>query len=107
MDGVLVDMTAGVVDTVNTSLQKVRNGASTNHADPDSAHPGSKSKSQALRKLVKEMEKEDRQEITPMEFDLITDLKDSGDEGMLSMPWIPTFSPILRVNIYKYFDFFF
>jgi len=81
MDGVLVDMTAGVVDTVNTSLQKVRNGASTNHADPDSAHPGSKSKSQALRKLVKEMEKEDRQEITSMEFDLITDLKDSGDEG--------------------------
>ena len=28
MDGVLVDMTAGVVDTVNTNLQKVRKLAS-------------------------------------------------------------------------------
>jgi len=79
MDGVLVDMTGGVVDTVNASLQKVRNGASTNHADPDSVHPGLKSRSQALRMLVKEMEKEGREEITAKEFDLMTDLKDSGE----------------------------
>ena len=52
MDGVLVDMTAGVVNTVNTNLQKVRNGVSTDHNNPDSVHPGSKSKSQALRRLV-------------------------------------------------------
>jgi 5'(3')-deoxyribonucleotidase len=81
MDGVLVDMTQGVVDTVNTNLHKVRNGASTDHNDPGSVHPGSKSKSQALRRLAKEMEKEGRTEITAKEFDHMTDLKDAGDEG--------------------------
>ena len=81
MDGVLVDMTEGVVDTVNTNLQKVRNGASTDHMDPDSVHPGSKSKSRSLKRLVKEMEKEGREEITAEEFDHLTDLKDAGDEG--------------------------
>ena len=81
MDGVLVDMTEGVVDMVNTNLQKVRNGASTDHNDPDSVHPGAKSKSKALRRLVKEMEKEGREEITAEEFDYLTDLKDAGDEG--------------------------
>ncbi len=80
MDGVLVDMTEGVVDTVNTSLQKVRNGASTDHTDPDSVHPGSKSKSQSLKRLAKEMEKEGREEITAEEFDYLTDLKDTGAE---------------------------
>jgi hypothetical protein len=81
MDGVLVDMTAGVVNTVNTNLQKVRNGISTDHTDPDSIHPGSKSKSQALRRLAKEMEQEGREEITAEEFDHLTDLKDAEDEG--------------------------
>jgi len=81
MDGVLVDMTQGVVDTINTNLHKVHNGASTDHNDPGSVHPGSKSKSQALRRLVKEMEKERRTEITAKEFDHMTDLKDAGDEG--------------------------
>lgn len=81
MDGVLVDMTEGVVDTVNTNLQKVKNGASTDYDNPESVHPGSKSKSQALRRLVKEMEKEGREEITAEEFDRLTDLKDAGDEG--------------------------
>ena len=80
MDGVLVDMTEGVVDIVNTNLQKVKNGASTDYNDPDSVHPGSKSKSQALRKLAKEMEKEGREEITAEEFDHLTDLKDAGDK---------------------------
>jgi 5'(3')-deoxyribonucleotidase len=80
MDGVLVDMTEGVVDTVNTNLQKVRNGASTDHMDPDSVHPGSKSKSRSLKRLVKEMEKEGREEITAAEFDHLTDLKDDPDE---------------------------
>ena len=81
MDGVLVDMTEGVVDMVNTNLQKVRNGASTDHNDPDSVHPGAKSKSKALRRLAKEMEKEGREEITAEEFDHLTDLKDAEDEG--------------------------
>jgi len=81
MDGVLVDMTAGVVDTVNTSLQKVKNGASIDYNNPESVHPGSKSKSQALHRLVKEMEKEGREEITAEEFNHLTDLKDSEDEG--------------------------
>ena len=82
MDGVLVDMTEGVVDTVNTNLQKVRNGAATDPADPASVHPGSKSKSQALRRLAKEMKEEGREEITAEEFDRLTDLKDSGGEGL-------------------------
>ena len=81
MDGVLVDMTEGVVNTVNTNLQKVRNGASTDYKDPDSVHAGSKSKSEALRRLVKEMKAEGRKEITAEEFDHLTDLKDAGDEG--------------------------
>ena len=81
MDGVLVDMTQGVVDLINTNLQRVRSGASTDHNDPGSVHPGSKSKSQALRGLAKEMEKEGRTEITAKEFDHMTDLKDAGDEG--------------------------
>jgi len=80
MDGVLVDMTDGVVDTVNANLQKVRNGSSTDYNDPDSVHPGLKSRSQALRMLVKEMEKEDQEEITAKEFDYLTDLKDSGEK---------------------------
>ena len=88
MDGVLVDMTAGVVDTVNTSLQKVRNGASTDHMDPDSVHPGSKSKSQSLKRLAKEMEKEGREEITAEEFDYLTDLKDTGAERRSVDKWI-------------------
>jgi 5'(3')-deoxyribonucleotidase len=81
MDGVLVDMTQGVVDTVNTSLQKVRNGVSTDYKDPHSVHPGSKSKSAALRRLAKEMEAEGRTEITAEEFNHLTDLKDAADEG--------------------------
>ena len=81
MDGVLVDMTQGVVDTINTNLHKVHNGVSTDHNDPGSVHPGSKSKSQALRRLVKEMEAEGRTEITAKEFDHMTDLKDADDEG--------------------------
>jgi len=79
MDGVLVDMTEGVVDSVNTNLHKVRNGVSTDHNDPGSVHSGSKSKSEALRRLVKEMEKEGRKEITAEEFDRLTDLKDAGE----------------------------
>jgi 5'(3')-deoxyribonucleotidase len=80
MDGVLVDMTEGVVDTVNTNLQKVRNGASTDHNDAASVHPGWKSKSQGLRRLAKEMEKEGREEITAEDFNALTDFKDAGDE---------------------------
>jgi len=80
MDGVLVDMTEGVVDTINTNLQKVRAGASTDHSDPDSVHPGFKSKSQSLARLVKEMDLEGRQEITAEEFNRLTSLKDSGGE---------------------------
>jgi len=81
MDGVLVDMTEGVVDSINTNLQKVRNGASTDHNDPHSVHPGSKGRSQVLRKLAKEMEAEGRRGITAADFDHLTDLKDSGGDG--------------------------
>jgi len=80
MDGVLVDMTEGVVDIVNTNLHKVRKGASTDYKDPSSVHPGSKSKSQALKRLAKEMEREGREEITAQEFNDLTDLKDADGE---------------------------
>ena len=82
MDGVLVDMTEGVVDSVNTNLQKVRNGASTDYKDPGSVHPGSKGRSEVLRKLAKEMEKEGRSKITAEEFDRLTDLKDTGNKEL-------------------------
>jgi len=81
MDGVLVDMTEGAVNTINTNLQKVRNGASTDYKDPHSVHPGSRSKSGGLRRLAKEMETEGRTEITADEFNDLTDLKDAADEG--------------------------